>query len=233
MTRSTLAFKQEALRRSVSSLREVHPSGDYGFRHALTPLGGGSKRALDLTLTLLALAVLWPLLLAVAIAIKLDSPGPVIFKQRRGGFRGRMFHVLKFRTMRKMEDGDQIRQAVWGDARITRIGRFLRRTSIDELPQLFNVLLGQMSLVGPRPHARAHDDAFWNIDGRYPARFFARPGLTGLAQVSGARGCSETDDKVRSRIDYDVAYVTNWSIWLDVRIIAKTIRVVFSDPNAV
>jgi putative colanic acid biosynthesis UDP-glucose lipid carrier transferase len=214
------------------ALHVVHAPGDYRFRLAATPLGSGAKRAFDVLVCFAALVPLAPLLLITALWVKLDSPGPALFKQRRGGFRGRTFYVLKFRTMRVMEGGASVRQAVRGDTRVTRLGRFLRKTSLDELPQLLNVLRGDMSLVGPRPHALSHDKAFWDVNGAYPKRFLARPGLTGWAQVNGARGESETEEKMEKRLRYDIEYVENWSLGADIRILARTVKLVVADANA-
>jgi lipopolysaccharide/colanic/teichoic acid biosynthesis glycosyltransferase len=188
---------------------------------------------MDIVLSLFALALLAGPMATIALLIKLDSPGPVFFRQRRAGFRGRVFRIYKFRTMTSMEDGRDVAQAIDGDARVTRLGRFLRRTSLDEIPQLINVLLGQMSLVGPRPHAILHEHEFRRFDLAYTRRRFARPGITGLAQVCGARGITDTDDKVARRIRYDLAYIDHWSIWLDLLILLRTVGCVFRDPAAV
>jgi len=185
-------------------------------------VGGALKRCLDLVAASAALIVLSPFLLLVALAIVLESPGPALFLQRRGGVFGRPFLIYKFRTMTTADDGQFVSQAVDNDPRVTRLGAILRELCIDELPQLINVVRGEMSLVGPRPHAVAHDAAFSRIDGRYPRRTRARPGLTGLAQVSGCRGLTADAASVRARTGYDVAYVENWSIWLDLRIIFRT-----------
>jgi lipopolysaccharide/colanic/teichoic acid biosynthesis glycosyltransferase len=215
----------------VRSLRKVHPSANYHFRLTQRPVGGGLKRGFDIIFSTAALLVLAPLLLGIALLVRLESPGPALFRQRRAGFRGRAFNILKFRTMRVMENG-VVRQATRDDDRITRLGRLLRRTSVDELPQLLNVLAGDMSVVGPRPHATSHDEAFYNINGRYPHRFLARPGITGAAQVAGFRGETETPDKVEGRLAEDFAYIDNWSFWADLRIIAATFRAVTRGANA-
>jgi lipopolysaccharide/colanic/teichoic acid biosynthesis glycosyltransferase len=169
-----------------------------------------------------ALVVLSPLLLMVGIAIKLESPGPALFLQRRGGVFGRPFLIYKFRTMRAADDGRVVNQAQQDDPRVTRFGAILRELCVDELPQLINVVRGEMSLVGPRPHAVAHDEKFAAIDARYPRRHRARPGLTGLAQVSGCRGIAADASSVRSRTGFDVQYVDNWSFGLDLSILVKT-----------
>ncbi len=186
-----------------------------------------AKRVLDILFVGMALLPLLPLLALVALAVRLDSPGPVLFCQMRAGFSGRRFRIYKFRTMTVLEDGAVVKQATRDDARITRVGRFLRSTSIDELPQLINVLLGEMSLVGPRPHALAHDDQYTRVIGNYAYRHHVKPGITGLAQVSGYRGETETIDKMERRIDCDIQYINNWSIWLDLKIIFLTSIQVF------
>jgi putative colanic acid biosynthesis UDP-glucose lipid carrier transferase len=157
----------------------------------------------------------------VVIAIRLGSKGPAFFKQRRHGWDGRVFEIWKFRTM-YLHDGEQVKQATRDDDRITPIGRFLRRTSIDELPQLLNVLSGEMSLVGPRPHAVAHNDYYDDHIEDYLLRHRIKPGITGLAQINGCRGETEVMDKMRERVKFDVEYINNWSLWLDVKILAKT-----------
>src|SRR5262249_4438288 len=156
------------------------------------------------------LALMSPLLAAVAIAIKLDSHGPVLFRQHRLGFNGRCFHICKFRTMSVLEDGFSAVQACAADQRFTRVRRWVRRTSIDELPQLLNVLGGSMSLVGPRPHAIAHDDQFDNAVRNYAFRRRVKPGLTGWAQIHGCRGPTPTTDHIERRVEYDVWYIDNW-----------------------
>lgn len=168
----------------------------------------------------------------IALAIKLDSPGPVFFHQRRRGRYQTIISVLKFRTMRVMEDGSDVRQAVAGDQRVTPIGRFLRRSSLDELPQLFNVIRGEMSLVGPRPHALVHDEEFSQLLKMYPDRHQMRPGITGLAQVCGHRGSTAVPGSIDARVAADLAYVQSWSLWLDVKILCKTFFAVVSGKNA-
>lgn len=180
------------------------------------------KRCLDLGVAIFALVILTPLLLTVAMLIKLDSPGAVIFRQSRRGFNGKPFEIWKFRTMTVCENGQTIAQATKQDARVTKIGRFLRMTSIDELPQLWNVLRGDMSLVGPRPHALAHDNYYDELISKYVYRHHMKPGLTGWAQVNGLRGETPTIDLMEKRVEYDVWYVSNWSIWLDLKIMART-----------
>ncbi|WP_280291550.1 undecaprenyl-phosphate glucose phosphotransferase [Pseudomonas sp. BN417] len=185
------------------------------------PTGALTKAALDRSVALLAILFLSPLLLGTALAVKLSSPGPVLFKQKRHGWNGKVIKVWKFRSMRVHADA-QVKQATREDPRITRVGRFIRRTSIDELPQLFNVLQGRMSLVGPRPHAVAHNDYYTGKIDAYMARHRIKPGITGLAQISGSRGETETIDKMERRVELDLAYINNWSIWLDLKILIKT-----------
>ena len=185
------------------------------------PTGALSKALLDRAVALLAILALSPLLLATAFAVKRSSPGPVLFKQKRHGWNGKIIKVWKFRSMR-LHDDAQVKQASREDPRITRVGRFIRRTSIDELPQLFNVLQGHMSLVGPRPHAVAHNDYYTGKIDAYMARHRIKPGITGLAQISGCRGETETIDKMEKRVELDLAYINNWSLWLDIKILIKT-----------
>jgi len=181
------------------------------------------KRFFDLLLASLALVALTPLLVAVAILIKLDSPGPIFFVQRRYGFNQQPFRIIKFRTMRALEDGAVIAQARRDDPRLTRIGRWLRRWNIDETPQLFNVLTGDMSLVGPRPHALSHDHDYESRISMYARRHNVKPGITGWAQINGYRGEIDSEDKIRNRVECDLFYIDNWSLWLDLKIIARTI----------
>lgn len=197
------------------------------------PVGGWSKRLFDICVAAAAIVALAPLLALVALLVRLDSPGPSFFRQERGGFNGRPFRIWKFRTMSVMENRGIV-QARPGDARITALGAFLRRSSWDELPQLFNVIAGDMSMIGPRPHALEHDVQFERVDHRYPQRQRARPGLTGLAQVSGCRGPTETEEKVRARTGHDVEYVRNWSWPREFRIISRTVAVLLwkRDPSA-
>ncbi|MBY0299220.1 MAG: undecaprenyl-phosphate glucose phosphotransferase [Methylobacterium sp.] len=181
-----------------------------------------AKRLFDLAFAACALVALLPLLAAVAVAVRLDSPGPVLFRQTRIGFSGRRFRIYKFRTMSTLDDGAVVRQARRDDARITRVGRFLRSSSIDELPQLLNVIRGDMSLVGPRPHALAHDDEYTRLIANYAFRHHVKPGITGLAQVSGCRGETPTVDHMERRVEHDIAYVNRWSLWLDLKLIVLT-----------
>jgi putative colanic acid biosynthesis UDP-glucose lipid carrier transferase len=191
-----------------------------------------SKRFVDLVGAGLALIMLSPMLAAVAVAIKLDSPGPVFFRQQRCGFNGRRFGIFKFRTMFVTEDGPSINQAKPVDSRVTRIGKWLRRTSIDELPQLLNVIEGSMSLVGPRPHAVAHDGEFDKVVRNYAFRRRVRPGLTGWAQIHGCRGPTPTRALIERRLEYDLWYIDNWSLLLDMAILLQTPIEVVRGRNA-
>lgn len=195
-------------------------------------IAGIGKRVSDVVLASLILLLAWPLLLGVAIGVKLSSPGPVIFKQRRYGLDGREICVYKFRSMRVCEDGGEIAQARRGDPRLTRFGAFIRRTSLDELPQFINVLQGRMSIVGPRPHAVAHNEQYRKLIKGYMLRHKVRPGITGWAQVNGLRGRTETVDTMRARIQYDIDYIRHWSLGFDLIIIAKTVLAIWRDRNA-
>jgi len=190
------------------------------------------KRALDIFGATLALLLFLPLLVCIALAVRLESPGGAIFRQRRTGYQGRIFTIYKFRTMTVAEDGGEIRHATRNDSRVTAIGSLLRRLSLDELPQFYNVLVGDMSLVGPRPHALAHDTHYGQLIPVYADRFRTRPGLTGLAQVNGLRGEIQEPRAMRDRIAADNLYIENWSLGLDVAILAKTALIIFRDPQA-
>jgi putative colanic acid biosynthesis UDP-glucose lipid carrier transferase len=190
------------------------------------------KRTSDIVLASLILLSLAPLMLAIAVAVRMESPGPVIFRQRRYGLYGEEIIVYKFRSMKVMENGAAIVQARKDDDRVTRIGRFLRRTSLDELPQFVNVLQGRMSIVGPRPHAVAHNEQYRKLIKGYMLRHKVKPGITGWAQVNGLRGETATLDKMEARIQYDLDYLRNWSLWLDLWIVLKTVKVVLTRENA-
>ncbi|HEY0648556.1 exopolysaccharide biosynthesis polyprenyl glycosylphosphotransferase [Phenylobacterium sp.] len=190
------------------------------------------KRAVDIVGAALALLVFLPLLCCIALAVRLESPGPVIFKQRRTGHRGRIFTIYKFRTMTVTEDCGNVRQATRNDARVTAIGGLLRKLSLDELPQFLNVLRGDMSMVGPRPHALAHDDYYAELIPTYGDRFRTKPGLTGLAQVNGLRGEIQDLRCMRDRVAADNLYIESWSLGLDIAILAKTALIIFRDPQA-
>jgi Undecaprenyl-phosphate glucose phosphotransferase len=201
-------------------------------RAALSPGEQAVKRAIDIVFSSIGLIVLSPILLGAAIAIRLDSSGPALFRQTRHGFNGRPFRIYKFRTMTVMENGDLVPQAQKDDKRVTRVGRFLRRYSVDELPQLINVFLGDMSLVGPRPHASAHDRYFTAAIEKYAFRQHVKSGMTGWAQVHGARGETDTLDKMERRVELDIWYINNWSVWLDFAVMLRTALVVFTGDNA-
>jgi len=200
-----------------------------------TPFQGSRglvKAVSDYMIASFVLLLASPLLIAIAIAIKLTSPGSVIFKQRRYGLDGREIIVYKFRTMTVSEDSDHIKQATRDDERVTKVGSFLRKTSLDELPQFINVLQGRMSVVGPRPHAVAHNEEYRHLVKGYMMRHKVNPGITGLAQVLGYRGETSTVDAMQKRVEYDLEYLRNWSLTLDLRIILRTIRVVVGDKAA-
>ncbi len=188
---------------------------------------------LDVILSLTAILVFFPILVLIALVVVLDSRGPAFFRQRRVGRYGKVFTIYKFRSMHVQEDGDQVIQARRNDARITRVGKFLRVTSFDELPQLLNVLSGEMSLVGPRPHAIAHDEYYAERVVNYRLRLLAKPGITGLAQVNGARGATPRISDMQTRVNFDLQYVARESIWLDLKILARTPVEVLHHRNAV
>jgi exopolysaccharide biosynthesis polyprenyl glycosylphosphotransferase len=190
------------------------------------------KGIFDLAVSSVALALLTPLLLLVALLIKLDSSGPVFFLQRRYGFNQKPFRIIKFRTMRTLDDGAVVMQATRGDRRVTRVGRWLRRWNIDEIPQLFNVLKGDMSLIGPRPHALSHNHEYEQKIALYARRHNVKPGITGWAQIHGLRGQTDTDDKMRRRVEYDLHYIDNWSLGLDFQILVRTVISPRSYSNA-
>ncbi len=202
----------------VGSIASVHL-----VRSALSPFEVAAKRAFDVAAASVILVALSPVLALVALAIKLDSRGPVLFRQRRYGFNQEPFRIFKFRSMTTMEDGFDLRQVTDGDVRVTRLGRVLRKTSLDELPQLLNVLRGDMSLVGPRPHALAHDQRFERDIALYARRHNVRPGITGWAQVNGWRGETDTPEKIRGRVEHDLYYIDNWSAALDLSILVRTV----------
>lgn len=195
-------------------------------------LYGWVKRLEDVVLAILILLLIAPLMLAIAIAVKMSSPGAVLFKQRRYGLNGTVVEIWKFRSMTVCEDGDHVPQARKNDARITPLGAFLRRTSLDELPQFFNVLQGTMSVVGPRPHAVAHNEQYRKLIKGYMLRHKVKPGITGWAQVNGWRGETDTLDKMSKRVEYDLEYIQNWSLWLDLKIVFLTVLRGFGGKNA-
>jgi Undecaprenyl-phosphate glucose phosphotransferase len=215
------------------SIARVGGMASLELTRPMPALGAIAKRSLDAALAVAALALLAPLLALVSIVIKLDSPGPVLFRQTRYGFNQRPFRIYKFRSMTTYVDGEIVPQATAGDARVTRVGRFLRRSNLDELPQLLNVVAGDMSLVGPRPHAVPHNRAYEDRIALYARRHNVRPGITGWAQVNGFRGETDTEDKMRARVAHDLFYIDNWSLILDLRIMARTIFSPKAYQNAV
>lgn len=226
-----------ALRHAHHRITEV--AGLPMFNASELPLKGWSpliKRAEDLILASIALTLLAPVMIALAVAIKLDSPGPVLFRQKRYGYNNRLIEVYKFRSMyHQMADANAEQQTTRDDARVTRIGAFIRRTSLDELPQLLNVLLGSMSMVGPRPHATATKAAgilFEDAVETYSARHRVKPGITGWAQVNGYRGETDTLEKIEKRVEYDLEYIENWSVWLDLYILFRTLPAVAFSKEA-
>jgi len=200
-----------------------------------TPFTGTNelmKRISDIVLSSLILILISPVLLAIAIGVKLSSPGPAIFRQRRNGLDGSEIVVYKFRSMTVQDNGSVVRQVTRNDARVTPFGAFIRRSSLDELPQFINVLQGRMSIVGPRPHAVAHNEQYRQLIKAYMVRHKVKPGITGWAQVNGHRGETDTIEKMQARVEYDLEYLRNWSLGLDLQIIVRTIRLVFFDRHA-
>jgi putative colanic acid biosynthesis UDP-glucose lipid carrier transferase len=202
------------------------------FENPFYGIDGLVKRGLDVILASLFLLIAGLPMAVIAAAVKLTSPGPVLFRQNRYGLDGREIPVWKFRSMRVCEDGGQVKQATRDDPRVTPLGSFLRRSSLDELPQLLNVLQGTMSLVGPRPHATAHNEHYRSRIHGYMLRHKVKPGITGLAQVNGCRGETDTLDKMENRIKFDHRYIREWSIWMDLKILLDSVKVVFSRQNA-
>ncbi len=202
------------------------------FENPLFGVDGFLKRLLDISVAAVALLITGLPMMLIALAVKLTSKGPILFMQKRYGLDGKQIDVWKFRSMTVCENGDKVVQAKKNDKRLTLIGGFLRQSSLDELPQIFNVLSGQMSLVGPRPHANSHNEYYRKQIEGYMLRHKVKPGMTGLAQVNGCRGETETLDKMEARIRFDHSYIRDWSIWLDIKIMFKTLFVVFSRQNA-
>ncbi len=202
------------------------------FETPLYGVDGWSKRAFDFSAALFGIMLISPLMILCAVMVKLTSRGPIIFRQKRYGLDGKEIWVWKFRSMRTCENGAVVQQATKGDSRLTPIGSFLRRSSLDELPQLFNVLEGTMSLVGPRPHASAHNEHYRKLIKGYMLRHKVKPGITGLAQVEGFRGETDTLDKMQKRVDFDHRYIREWSLWLDLKILLRTFGVVLQQKNA-
>ncbi|MGD9843065.1 MAG: undecaprenyl-phosphate glucose phosphotransferase [Steroidobacteraceae bacterium] len=200
-----------------------------------TPFDGSRaliKRGMDIVMSSIALLMLWPIMVLIAIGVKLTSAGPILFKQKRYGMHGEEIKVYKFRSMTVCENDSKVTQATRGDTRITWLGKFLRKSSLDELPQIINVLEGKMSLVGPRPHAIAHNEHYRKLINGYMFRHKVRPGITGWAQVNGLRGETATIDKMRQRVEHDLDYLRHWSLWMDLKIVLKTVRLVFGDSTA-
>jgi putative colanic acid biosynthesis UDP-glucose lipid carrier transferase len=234
-TTASIYFVPDVFAFDMIQARLVELNGMPAIAVCDTPFHGMDavlKRVTDIFASALVLLLLSPLMLGIALAIKLTSRGPVLFTQRRYGLNGEEILVYKFRSMTVCEDGPVVTQASKQDSRVTRLGRFLRKTSLDELPQLLNVLEGKMSVVGPRPHAVAHNELYRKLIHGYMIRHKVRPGITGLAQVNGFRGETETVEKMRQRVKYDLEYLSSWSPWLDLKIILKTALVILRDPNA-
>ena len=190
------------------------------------------KRLFDIVVSLTAIVLMLPFLIPVAILIKLDSRGPVFFLQRRSGLNGKLFNIYKFRSMTVAENGDRVVQAKADDKRVTRMGKILRKTSLDEVPQLINILRGEMSFVGPRPHALAHDTEFAVVIPSYTRRFQTKPGLTGLAQIRGFRGEIRCREDLEKRIEADIEYIETWSFATDVMTVLRTVPLIFGDTAA-
>ena len=234
-TTASIYFVPNLFAFDLVQARCVEISGMPAFSICDSPLQGMSgvwKRVFDVALAAIGLLLAWPVLFAIAVAIKLSSSGPILFKQRRYGLNGEEILVYKFRTMTVCEDGHLVAQATQQDRRVTPLGRVLRRMSLDELPQILNVLEGKMSFVGPRPHAVAHNEAYRKLINGYMIRHKVRPGITGWAQVNGLRGETASVDKMHLRVQYDLDYLKNWSLWLDVQIIARTALCLLRDRNA-
>jgi putative colanic acid biosysnthesis UDP-glucose lipid carrier transferase len=224
MNRISVRLSTDARAAELYAPKPLGPMGDAARSKA--------KRVFDVLVSACVLTVLSPFLLILALLVKVTSRGPVLFKQVRTGLDGKPFVILKFRTMTVQESGNSVVQARRDDHRLTPIGGFLRSSSFDELPQFFNVLAGDMSIVGPRPHAIAHDMHYGGMIATYAERFRVRPGITGLAQCNGARGPTETLDKMRRRVRLDIAYVERWSWMMEMRIVLKTIRVLSTGDDA-
>ena len=208
-----------------TSNRKLYSNSNIGINSVL-------KRIFDIVFSSVAIIFLCPVIIVISVLIKLSSPGPVIFKQNRHGLNGEEIAVWKFRTMSVMEDGNNVKQAKKNDSRITPVGKYLRMTSLDELPQFFNVLCGSMSVVGPRPHAVAHNLYYRTKIDNYATRHIVKPGITGWAQINGARGETETIDKMALRLKFDLEYIQNWTFWLDIQIVFITVFKGFYNNNA-
>ncbi|HEY6456371.1 MAG TPA: undecaprenyl-phosphate glucose phosphotransferase, partial [Steroidobacteraceae bacterium] len=228
-TTASVYFVPDAFAFDLIQGRMVEINGMPALSVCDTPFHGGDavlKRTTDLVFAIFGLVLVSPVMLAIAAAIKLTSKGPVLFRQRRYGLNGEEILVYKFRSMTTIEDGAVVRQVTKFDSRVTPVGGIIRKTSLDELPQLFNVLQGKMSLVGPRPHAVAHNEMYRKLISGYMIRHKVRPGITGLAQINGMRGETATLDKMCERVRYDLEYLRHWSPWLDIKIIFKTIGII-------
>ncbi|HEY1926586.1 MAG TPA: sugar transferase [Caulobacteraceae bacterium] len=230
MTLLTAASPSQAVLGATPS--RVCPAAVASPRSEAAAAQSQRKRAFDLVAAALALLLFLPLLCLIAAAIRLESGGPVLFRQARTGLGGEPFRIFKFRTMRVAEDGPTVTQATRGDARVTPLGAVLRKLSLDELPQLLNVLRGEMSFVGPRPHAVSHDLQWAAALTSYSGRFRARPGLTGLAQVQGLRGEITSPEALKARVDADIAYIETWSFVGDLKLILRTVPLLFGDARA-
>jgi putative colanic acid biosynthesis UDP-glucose lipid carrier transferase len=231
-TTASVYFVPDAFAFDLIQGRFAEINGMPVFSVCDTPFQGTDavlKRTMDITLGGCAFVLALPVIVLIAVSLKLSSSGPLLFRQRRYGLNGEEITVYKFRSMTVCEDGAVVTQATAEDCRVTRLGRFLRKTSLDELPQLFNVLEGSMSLVGPRPHAVAHNEKYRRLINGYMIRHKVRPGITGLAQVHGLRGETETLEKMAERVRYDLEYLREWSPWLDLKILFRSLSVVWSD----
>lgn len=201
-----------------------------------TPLSSRTVQAIkrfeDIVLSTFIMFLISPILIAVAIGVKLSSPGPILFKQKRYGMNGKEIKVYKYRSMTTLDDGEIVNQATKNDPRVTPFGAFIRKTSLDELPQFFNVWQGKMSIVGPRPHAVAHNEEYRKLVPKYMQRHIVKPGITGWAQINGWRGETDKLEKMEKRIEFDLHYINNWTLWLDIKIIFLTIIKGFINKNA-
>jgi putative colanic acid biosynthesis UDP-glucose lipid carrier transferase len=230
-----------SIQESVTDLEPAANAAEFSFalaRSTATPFRTNApsqvflKRALDLLTAVPLLVLCAPVFLVIALLVRLDSKGPALFRQTRLGRNGEPFNIVKFRTMNVLEDGDEVVQAVRNDPRVTRVGRWLRKSSLDELPQLWNVICGQMSLVGPRPHARAHDQLYAILIENYELRQLVKPGITGWAQVNGHRGETPTLEAMHRRVEFDIWYARHGNAWLDIRILLRTPFEMLSSRNA-
>ncbi len=234
-TTASIYFVPDVFAFDLIQGRLVEINGMPAFSVCDTPFYGMDallKRVTDVAFACLALLLLSPLMILIALGVKLSSAGPILFRQRRYGLNGEEIIVYKYRTMSVCEDGPIVNQATKDDQRVTALGRLLRRSSLDELPQLLNVVEGKMSVVGPRPHAVAHNELYRKLISGYMIRHKVRPGITGLAQVHGLRGETETIEKMRERVRFDLEYLSHWSPWLDLKIILKTVWILLRDKNA-